>query len=52
MHIEFHDSACPRVDVDVGVVGVGDREERIVGVLAGIIQGFGHTNQVASDDCS
>ena len=47
MHVEFHDAAGPRVDVDVRVVGVGDGEERIVDVFARIVECLRHPDEVA-----
>ncbi len=47
VHVEFHDAAGPRIDVDVGVVGVRNRQQRIVDVLARVVQHGGHADQIA-----
>ena len=48
MHVEFHYSACPWVDVDVRVVGISNRKQWIVRIFACVIQRFGHPDEVAA----
>ena len=48
VHVEFHDAAGPLVDVDVGIVGVGDGQEGVVHVLAGIVHRARHADEVTS----
>ncbi len=47
VHVEFHDAAGPRVDVDVRVIGVRNGQQWVVDVLARVVQHGGHANQIA-----
>ena len=52
MHIELHDSTCPWIDIDVGVIWVCNRKEWIVNVLATIIKDIDHSNQITRNNRS